>query len=698
MSSIELPPIRIRALTLIGARSTYQVNFVDSAASTARQLSLIAGEISTGKTTVLEFIDYCLGAKGHPEHDEVMANVRTALLAIEVREHVSASESDSATTAATRYVIERPVGGASKRAWLYEGDEEGVLGDPVQSFSMDPADDDSLSQYLLQVSGLGGIRLKDAPTQEESATSVLSFRDVQPLWFLTNRRMDSGDLVLEKNPYRSLKVRQVVDYFFGVNDDQTSILAQQIEELRAELREARSTAVALRQFLDDAGFDDIERVEEQSDQLRIALVEARVELGTIDKRLEASTSFAAEARDDFHKAAASARVLEGKLRDHETLLRRLDPLRAQYADDIRKMELLREASILFDPLSISHCPACQSRIAAPSMRDSTCSLCHSDLETDAADSLAADAAFLEKEHANLTRRVRQLNQFMGEVRSEARETERLLSDAQLALEHKQQNLDRVTTSAIAPFISERDAAAKRVSTAEAALSSLQKTRRMLRQLRQRENQAVQIEASLKEATDRQRKLSQSQQPRDVVLAKIGSRIESILADFGYPKLRDVRVQKNLIPVVRNHRYDKVGSSGAMTLIALAWQLAIFELAVEQGAGHPGFLLIDSPQKNLKPDSGLIDRAPEPVNTSETEEPADEDFHARSLSIVESIYRHIGEWLSRNPAGQIIMVDNEPPSSVQSQIVVRYSARRDDPPYGLIHDADGSESDEPAEDH
>ncbi len=37
----------------------------------------------------------------------------------------------------------------------------------------------------------------------------------------------------------------------------------------------------------------------------------------------------------------------------------------------------------------------------------------------------------------------------------------------------------------------------------------------------------------------------------------------------------------------------------MTLVALAWQLTIFEEAVESGVGHPGFLLIDSPQKNLR---------------------------------------------------------------------------------------------------
>ncbi|MCX4808535.1 hypothetical protein ACFWWM_23845 [Streptomyces sp. NPDC058682] len=40
------------------------------------------------------------------------------------------------------------------------------------------------------------------------------------------------------------------------------------------------------------------------------------------------------------------------------------------------------------------------------------------------------------------------------------------------------------------------------------------------------------------------------------------------------------------------------SSGARTLLTLAWQLAVFEAAIESSATHPGFLMIDSPQKNL----------------------------------------------------------------------------------------------------
>ena len=47
-----------------------------------------------------------------------------------------------------------------------------------------------------QLSGLEGMALKQAPTQAQSAVDPLSFRDVMPLCFLTNQRMDNKNLLL----------------------------------------------------------------------------------------------------------------------------------------------------------------------------------------------------------------------------------------------------------------------------------------------------------------------------------------------------------------------------------------------------------------------------------------------------------------------------------------------------------------------
>lgn len=48
--------IKIDSLTLIGSRKNYSVRFKDG-------FNLISGPTSTGKTSILEMIDYALGLK-----------------------------------------------------------------------------------------------------------------------------------------------------------------------------------------------------------------------------------------------------------------------------------------------------------------------------------------------------------------------------------------------------------------------------------------------------------------------------------------------------------------------------------------------------------------------------------------------------------------------------------------------------------
>jgi hypothetical protein len=146
------PPIRILGLRLRGVRRDYVVDFTDGS-GLGKDLSLIVGEIATGKTTVLDFIDYCLGASNHPTHTEVTDNVRAAQLAVEILERAGDDDEqqdqpeeqrdehgggDRQPTAAllARYVIERPVGGATSKVMLFRGDHNGFDGSWFRRLTM----------------------------------------------------------------------------------------------------------------------------------------------------------------------------------------------------------------------------------------------------------------------------------------------------------------------------------------------------------------------------------------------------------------------------------------------------------------------------------------------------------------------------------------------------------------------------------
>ena len=93
-------------------------------------------------------------------------------------------------------------------------------------------------------------------------------------------------------------------------------------------------------------------------------------------------------------------------------------------------------------------------------------------------------------------------------------------------------------------------------------------------------------------------------------------------------------------------------------------ISLFEHAVEEGYLHPGFLMIDSPQKNLTPEGG--------TREDEYGDPA----------IGSHVWDHllaVSERLGEN--AQLLIVDNRPRPQAGLRVVVRYSGVPGDEPYG-----------------
>ena len=72
--------LRVRRLRLQGVSRPYEVSFLDPGTGQPAALAIISGQISTGKTSVLEFIRYCLGGADFPHHPELRSRVRSAFL------------------------------------------------------------------------------------------------------------------------------------------------------------------------------------------------------------------------------------------------------------------------------------------------------------------------------------------------------------------------------------------------------------------------------------------------------------------------------------------------------------------------------------------------------------------------------------------------------------------------------------------
>ena len=232
-------------------------------------------------------------------------------------------------------------------------------------------------------------------------------------------------------------------------------------------------------------------------------------------------------------------------------------------------------------------------------------------------------------------------------------------------------VDVVTAHAVTPYLAQRDALARRREDASAAMQRAVGGLRLIHSLERRaagidrqEALLASLREELADAGDQS-----SRADRSAVIQRVSARYRQILEAWRYPKIADAYLADDLTPHMRDKPYA-AASSGGRTLIALAWQLALFEIAWETRSSHPGFLLLDSPQKNLgQTGEGTADLA--------------------DSATIDRIYRHLDEWLANRGSGaQIVVADNAPPPTAASDIIVQFSRRPDRPPYGLIDDETG----------
>jgi hypothetical protein len=645
--------IRIRQLRLVGVSKNYEVPFIDPTTDVLMRLSIIAGEISTGKTSVLELIDFCLGASSYPKHQEIERNVRSAQLEVDL--------------SGKTYVIERAL--SAERVAFIHHCTLARLDEPHAKTrrALDPpGDPESLSNFLLENVGLAGVTLQQAPTQIASKSDPLSFRNLMWLSFMQNHRLDSKQLLREANPHEARKMRQVIEVVFEVHSDQLAKLAEVVkegEERRAGLaREIRSLDL----FLQEQDVPDRLEIEARLSELEAEGRRLSRRLNDLTNTMRAQTDYAQVLRAEYGAQAEQARGLSARVRDRDTLLKRLLPLRAQYAEDESQLVFYDEAKRLFDPLRVEVCPSCLQELPdKPHIEEGRCSLCGQNLPSDGEEAIDVRAEL----RATRERR-RELNAYIEQVEDELAEAAKDYSAASHRERDLQARLDTEVASALAPFVAERDDV---IQAREGVQSARRDARRQISwhdAMEERRVEIARLDEKLERTREQIRALEAQRPSRDELIAALSSRFVTILTAFGFPKLNDPEppfIDANFVPHVRGNPYRDIGSTGALTLISLAWIMAIFEHAVEGSYAHPGFLMIDSPQKNLTPvESGA----------------AFDEF--RDPAIVQRVWAHLLTWSAGvGSSAQLIIVDNRPPETAHAAIVREYSARRDRPPYGLI---------------
>lgn len=666
MTASGLRILELRLGGISGSENVYGVSF-KNADGGFLPLSIIAGPSQTGKTSVVDFIRYCLGGSEHPQHPEILGAVRSALLEIELGGELT--------------TIERAASGPpSSFASVWSAGLDGIAGTREARLTTEPTSDpEGLSQFILGGFDLAGIALPEAPTQAETRTQLLSVRDVFRVMFVPNERLDNKDLAFERSNFMvRQKFRQLLDVIFAVHDPEGAELAASIKAATDALNEARRAEDALREMAHEDYPAGVLALETALAEAEDAIRATDAQLDALDAQQRSTDGDLGALRRRLDRAQQEASQANVRLRDRISLLSRLSSLRAQYADDQKKLTFLTEAEKLFDPLGVVVCPACMSDIdPLPPLADGTCGLCGTRLSIEGEEGVGDRTSDPEKDpaegrsllHAELravSRRLADLNEYWDRLDRDRTRLMLARDQSEAAAEEAAAAVNRLV-QAPAPWLAARDGIASRKTSASLVAQDARTGLRVWQRVEDASSRRERLESTAKRLRE-QRQAAGNRADRAAVIRALSERFASILADFGYPKLSEARIDDNLMPHVRGLNYS-AASSGGLVLISLAYHLAIWELAYERDAAAPGVLFIDSPQKNLghAADSG------------------DPDF--ADTRLVENFYRHAESWLGSNGRGaQLIVIDNSPPASMSQAVVVHYTRDPAIPPYGLVTNA------------
>ncbi len=198
--------IKIDSLTLIGSRKNYSVRFKDG-------FNLISGPTSTGKTSILEMIDYALGAKSHKSYIEIGNSCSQVELVLYIGKE--------------KYLIRRQLFNFTAPVIVEDWSEEKKRFRFYNRLEVDtPSNPKSLSAFLIEKAGFANMSISG---------QTFSFRDLYKYCYIKQTEIDNEDILGEKSWEKNFKRKATFEIIYNIYN-------KALEEFKASLEEKRNEA------------------------------------------------------------------------------------------------------------------------------------------------------------------------------------------------------------------------------------------------------------------------------------------------------------------------------------------------------------------------------------------------------------------------------------------------------------------------
>jgi hypothetical protein len=577
-------------------------------------LNVIYGASDTGKSFIVETIDFMLGGKPPLREIRERIGYDRILLAIE-------------TLDGETFTVQRSADGGAFRA--YGGLHTVPPGDQAESRSLgDQHSDrhpDNLSSYLLERCGLSGKRVR---RNKAGNTNSLSFRHLARLVIV-----DETEIIEPRSPLRDGNPINDTPNFAtfkllltGIDDSALTTASSASPEHQS--REAQLGL--LDQLLDDyrARLNDLtgdpNDLESQLGRIEAALSLHVEQLSTT----EADYRARADRRGELRKRLEDGRDRRGEI---NSLIERFALLDRHYVSDLARLRGLEEGGTLFEVMGQGPCPLCG---ADPD---------HHRRNADSLVNVGAVVAAARSEIAKINVLRRELAETVDGLVLERAEFERLLPRVEQQLREVSDQVERLISPRLTELrTSYREFADKRGEVRE-ALSVLQTIRDIERR-----------RTALGNGSGGSGESAVADGDLPVAIAEeFAQRVEIILNAWHFPETGRVYFDAKSRDLVIAAKHRSARGKGLRAITHAAFTLGILDFCRRKETPHPGFVILDSPL--------LAYREPEGT---------EEDLIGTDLK--DQFYSYLSGWPEDR---QVLIVENtNPPEALQDEPQVTFFSK------------------------
>lgn len=650
---IKTLKLKINYLILVGTSKNYVVPFDNG-------LNIIYGDSDTGKSSILNLINYCLGASQLDTYEEIESKGQYCLLDLNLL--------------GTRYTIKRDIFNTKANIEVYHGDYEKIDDSFPKYYSSNynlNAEDGNFSEFLLQAMRIPLIKIKEAPSKEITKMVNLSFRDIFKYNYLDQDKIGSKKLFGDNFPV-IIKLKETFKLMYNVLDGQITELEGRISVLQSDKNMLITKNKSVASFLKETQVESLDELTQQKEILENQLDTLRNTIKEIDTEIISGSEELNHLRKEVNELELEIRQAFQDKSSTELEIKQNIALRNEYRNDIRKMEATIEALEKFPKIADKEldCPLCDTAVNVSKLKEHFNN---------------TDTKSIRGELNSLKRRMRDLDTIYKSLKDEENQKAKEIKDSTSQLEEMRILLDKQSVDIISPYLNQRDALSYQTGSIQSDIKNIQHFYKIRLQQSINDAEIVELERNVDELKDTLLSLRKDAPSLDKILKELGDKVKEILVFVGVKNPTNISISpKTYLPIIRGRDYEKITSGGVRTVSSVAYFISLMIYAIENPVNYPSFLMIDTITKYL---GKVKERDLASTNRDEDESEGMTDSEKN-----ENIYKYLLTLEKHKDSFQLIIVDNDIPDALfddlKGYVRKHFSTNITGTEIGFIDDARG----------